>query len=528
MMTSMTGAEGFVGTRRWLLGCLALVLAAIPAAVAGTGESPWDAYNKGVEAYGARRYSEAFERWQDLVLQPLPRGLRSPVWFQLGNAQFRLGEPFEAGAPEEAVEWWRRSLEAYRTVLERSPRHAAAGHNLRLASERLAQLLRRLGLEAFEAAGRQPLDSAIDLLDDGLGRLDEAVTWQPADRGIQADRDRVASALKGRLIERAAQSEAKGDQEAARATEWGDPEAGGQYQAALDDLGEAIGRPAAVAGVSGGESAEAGREAGGLDRSAREAQSRVRQKLSDLLTRMGRREQRTGEANAKWDTSSAIEPYEAALGYFREAQQVRPDHEEARRGEREARAALGQLRLRMGDTELAEGRDRLARRSPDAAGPLAAALGNFEAALELDSGSVAARSGAEEARRLLPEALVLGGQRDLGAGERVEAERAGEALDHYQEAESAFQQAVDLEPNQSSAQQGLEDVRPRIARVRERVAREADEAARRRVQPGRSATTLEDLLGQVSERQQEREGEWDRVRQRGQKQTGGRRSALDW
>jgi len=151
--------EGRLGMGRrlawWWVASLTLIAST---SLAASGQSLWDTYNEGVRAYRAGQYTEALQRWQDLSLRPLPRGLRSPVPFQLGNAQFRLGEPLVAGAPEQAVEWWRRSLEAYRTALERSPRHPAARHNLELVQQRLARLLHRLGLEASEAATKQPLD----------------------------------------------------------------------------------------------------------------------------------------------------------------------------------------------------------------------------------------------------------------------------------------------------------------------------------------------------------------------------------
>ena len=254
----------------------------------------------------------------------------------------------------------------------------------------------------------------------------------------------------------------------------------------------------------------------------------MREKLSDLLTRMGRREQKTGDENSKWDTQSALEPYEAALGHFSSALGVQPDHEGARQGELEVRAALEKLHVRLGNTELEEGRDRLARKSPEAAPRLMAALDNFEAARGLNPDNPEAGAGAAEARRLLPEALVLAGQREAAAGERMEEQHAGDALGHYQEAQTAFDQALDLEPGQGPAREGLQKVEPRIARLRERVAREAEQSARQRMRPGEQPSTLEDLLGQASERQHEREGEWDRRRHRARKETGARSSGLDW
>jgi tetratricopeptide (TPR) repeat protein len=505
-----------------------VALGLTPLLLAATPPSSWDSYNEGVRAYGAGHFDEAFQRWQDLTLQPLPRGLRSPVWFQLGNAQFRLGEPHETTEPEQAAEWWRRSLEAYRTVLQRVPHHTDARHNLELVQKRLARLLHRLGREAFDAAEKQSGDPAIDLLRLSTTQLAEAVSFAPEEPAMRLDRDRAENALRQRLLERAARSEAKGDQEAARNTTWNDTEAEDQYRTALEDLGDAVRRPTEPTDAAQREAAGKPSPSETLAASASQAEGRVRKKLSDLLTRMGQREQQTGNENAKWDTASALEPYEAALELFTEAQQVKADNEAAQRGEREVRAALEQLHVRLGQKELEEGRERLARKSPDAAPPLQTALGDFEAAQGLNPDNPQARAGAEEARRLLPQALVLAGQRSMAAGERNEAQRAAEALSQYQEAETAFQQALELKPDQAAARQGLQEVEPRIARLRDRVAREAEQAARQAGQPNRPPPTLQDLLGQVSERQHERQGEWDRRRQRGQKQTSPPRTTLDW
>ncbi len=513
---------------RLLLVGAALMASRLPSAGADLSPSPWDAYNEGVRAYAAGQYSAAFDRWRDLASQPLPRRLRSAVWFQSGNAQFRLGEPHESDAPEQAVEWWRRALESYRAALERSPSHGAARHNFDLVRRRLARVLHRLGMEALDAAQKQPLDPAIHLLEDGLAKADESVRWHPEDGSLRVDLERIEAALKERWIERAAGAEAKGDVEAARNTSWGDLEAESKYRAAIEDLGAARTRAGARARPDTRETAAASSRRAKLDEAAARGEARVREKLSDLLTRMGRREQKTGDEHSKWDTGSAIEPYEAALGHFREALEVRTDHEGARRGQLEVRAALETLRVRLGNTELDEGRDRLARKSPEAAPRLMAALDNFEAARGLNPDNAEANAGAAEARRLLPEALVLAGQRAVAGGQQAEEHRPGEALGHFQDAQTAFEQALEIEPGKEPAREGLQEVEPRIARLRERIAREAEQAARQRTPPDRQPSTLEDLLGQASERQQEREGEWDRRRQRARKETGARRGALDW
>lgn len=489
-------------------------------------QSTWDTYNDAVRAYAAARYAEAFEKWQELALEPLPRGLRSPVPFQLGNVQFRLGEPLEAAAPEQAAEWWRRSLEAYSTVLERSPHHAPARHNYDLVRQRLARLTHRLGLELFRAAESQPLDPAIDLLRPSLAQLEAATALAPEAPDIRADRDRAVTALRERLAKRSAQTEAKGDQEAARKSQWNDPLAVEHYRNALDDLAEARREPEPQPAAQNPHNAAP--HSSPPNQSLADVESRVNRKLADVLTRMGQREQQAGNTDAQPNPDEAIDHYESALDRFAEALQTLPDHPPALEGQREVQAALEQLHVRRGQEQLEQGRERLARQRPDAAPPLADALGNFESAQSLNPANADAREGAEEARRLLPEALALAGQEQMAAGDRAETRSATEALGHFQEAETSFEQALGIQPDQAQARRGLDELEPRLARLRDRVAREAEEAARQNLLPSQRSATLQSLLGQANEREPERPAELDRQRQRGRKQTGVRRNPFDW
>jgi Ca-activated chloride channel family protein len=506
--------------------CAAL---AVETAAAPTAPLAYSVYNAGVAEYAAGRFQAAFDRWQELALGPLPRGLRDPVSFQLGNVQFRLGEPLEGSAPEQAAEWWRRSLEAYRTVLGRSPRHATARHNYDFVRERLARLVHRLGLELFRAAEGKPLDAAIDLLQSSLDPLREAVGLEPDDVAIRRDRDQAAAALRQRLAERAAQAETAGDREVARNSESSDASAAERYRAALDDLAQAR-QSADAAPVPGErrvrEPETAGDAAAASDRPLAEAEARVSRKLADLLTRMGRRQQQAGNDARARDPEQAIDQYGEALDRFSEARQVEPEHAAAQQGEREVRAALEQLYLQRGREELEQGRERLARRSAEAVEPLREALADFASAQDLNPAGEEARAGAAEARRLLPDALALAGQQQMAAGDRAEARAATEALGRYQEAETSFEQALAMQPGQSEARRGLAELEPRLARMRERVSREAEAAARQNLQPSQRAATLDNLLGQVNER--ERPAESERQRQRGQKRPGTPRNPLDW
>ncbi len=483
----------------------------------------WAAYNAAVGAYVRRDYTNALERWEDLSLQRLPRGLRAPVWFQLGNTQFRLGEPLETGAPDDAAEWWRRSREAYRVALSEKPRDDAARHNLALVERRLSRLLHRLGNEARETADGKPVSDAIPLLRDSTQLLLEATEVAPADPEIRADYERAGRRLQQTLIERAVQAERRGDESAQQKNAWADRTAEREYRAALEDLEAVV--PARPPSDPGGVRSASSSDSPSPSAIAQEAGERVARKLADLLTRVGQREQREGAQLSEWNPDEALDVFETALRRFTDALDLQPEHPEAARGAREVRAAMEKLLVQEGQAHLREGREQLARQRPAAARSLETALSRFEEALAIRPTSVPAQNGADEARRLLPDALTLAGRNELQAGDRVEPNSPNAALGHYQQAENDFQQALELAPTQPAAREGLAEVQPRLARLRERIASEAEAAAPGR-SPSRPPPTLQSLLGEVLERERPRDD--DRQRQSGRKSLGTRRTTLDW
>ena len=485
--------------------------------------SPWSAYNAGVQAYSRGDHAAAFQLWQDLSVQSLPRTLHQSVWFQLGNAQFRLGEPLEASAPEEAAELWRRSCEAYRTVLVAKPRENASIHNLALVTRRLATLTHRLGKEAFDAAQDKPIDPAIDLLRVSTENLTEAATLAPDDQQILADRDKAGRALREKLRDRAQQAEAKGDESARQSNNWAERQAEDQYRSALDDLADARQARAREASARTPESTP---KPDAVDQSIAQAQDRVNEKLSQLLTRMGQREQKEGKQQAEYVPDQALEHYESALAHFQEAQQVQPGNEPARQGEHEVRAAMEKLHMREGRAQLQQGKEALAQESPRAAPALSTALSHYESAQELNPVNAEAKAGAEEARRLLPQALTLAGKAEMGAGDRSEPQSPTDALAHYQESETAFKKALDLKKDHQPAKQGLSEVEPKLARLREKVAKEAEAQAKQNQPSNRPPKTLQSMLGQVDEKEPLLESE--RQRQRGRKDTSQRKKYPDW
>ena len=527
---TLSGTSSSLFRTKWRTKCPSAIhrAAALSALLLGilTGfaaDTVWDAYNAGVRSYATGDYTNAFQKWQDLSIQQVPRSLRRPVWFQMGNAQFRIGEPLEEEFPEETVELWRRSCEAYRAVLLEKPRDQEARHNLEVVLRRLARLTHRLGMEAFRAAENKPIDQAIELLQASTEHLEEAASLTPEDRQITSDRDKAREALRDRLQERARTAEQKGDESARQNNQWADQQAEDQYRAALEDLAEAS-RPTASPETE--KTAQEQPQPDQKDQEIAKSEERVSQKLAELLTRRGQREQQMGDQQAPTNPDQALNQYESALEDFQAAQEVKPEHAPAQNGEREVRKAMEELHMRAGREELKRGKEALAQQSARAEPALNTALSHFESAMELNEENVEARKGAEEARRLLPEALNLAGKSELNAGDRAEPRSATEAMSHYQEAEQDFRQSLEVKPGQQPAEKGLKEAEEKLARARERAAKEAEAVAQASQPPNQPPIALQSLLGRVGEKQ--RLPEADRQRQPGQKNTGPGRNHADW
>lgn len=500
---------------------LALALPGVLPALAGEASQaadPWTAYNSAVKSYAAHQYEPALEQWLDLSARPLPRSLRQPVSFQMGNAQFRLGEPLETSAPEQAAELWRRSCESYRAVLRLNRRHAAANQNLALVEKRLARLTFQLGAQLHREAAAKPLDDAINTLKGSVEYLEESVQLAPADTEIRQERDAAMADLQRRLLERSQQSETQADQSAAQRNTWSDTRAEQAYRDALADADEAKQVPAQRQAASPSPTP--------LDRAAQQAHDRVTDKLSKLLTRMGQGEQQSAEARSRSNPEEALDQYEQALEHFQAAQTVDPGNQAARQGEQQVRAAMEQLHMREGRANLAQGKQSIPNNVAQAAQELTAALGHFEAVQAMNPQNKEAAAGAEEARRLLPDVLARQGKREQQAGESAEPQSATAALPHYEEAQSAFQGALEIAPQHAEARQGLEQVQQRLAQLRQRLEDEANRA--RQTGNRRPPRTLEQLLGQVQESDRERQEDPDRQRQQGRNTPQARKNYPDW
>jgi tetratricopeptide (TPR) repeat protein len=407
-------------------------------------------------------------------------------------------------------------------VLTRSARHSEARHNLALVERRLATLTQRLGNDLRTLAERQPLDDAIAQLRAATEHLREAQMLAPTDADIHQDRTAAEQRLRERLRERAQQEEKRGDQSAAQQSSWADNQAEQAYREALTDLEEAR-RESNSDAVQ--ESPKADSSAPSLARVLEADHDRVQQKLADLLTRMGQREQKTATEQAQYNPDEAWPHFDEALEHFQAAQAIQPDHAAARRGEQEVKAAMEQIHMREGRERQAQGIEAAPNNAPRAARELTAALSHFEATLALNPENREAERRAEEVRAVLPDLLTRAGQAEQRAGEQSETSSTTRALMHYETAQSAFESALDMAPSHAPAQEGLEVVQERLSRLRQR---QAEEAARSAEVESKSPRDLGQLLGEVRQSQRDANREQDRERQAERNQPQPRRVYPDW
>jgi tetratricopeptide (TPR) repeat protein len=77
-------------------------------------------FERGVDAYRSGAYAEAKAAWETALTEPLDDLGRARVYFDLGNAHWRLGESLPA-------------IACYSAAVRLDPRHTAAWQNLELA-----------------------------------------------------------------------------------------------------------------------------------------------------------------------------------------------------------------------------------------------------------------------------------------------------------------------------------------------------------------------------------------------------------
>lgn len=488
----------FGSARRWMQeGKPERAVEVLQEIVARNPQDPWALYNLGVAAYAAKDYRKADELWQRLATMELPERLRDQVWFQIGNAAFRLAEPAMAQEPDRSVAFLEQSREAYRVAIAQNAKHPEAAKNLHFVEQRLESLNADLAARLIAEAQQQSApERAIEKLQSAQRYQQSATALNPENPKHQAAEKQIKQLLAENYTQLALRSEQHADRRLAEKPEETKERAAarGDYERGLKEVQQALTAQAEYS-------------------PAKETQVRLRGKLADLLAGNGRRAQREGGEQAKHkNIPEALEHYEDALQNFEEALGIQPDHADALAGRDEVKQAMEELHLDQGDRHLALG-ERQGKEDPGPASEnLLKALGHFQQAWELNPGSQATQQRIDRVNALLPDVLAAFGKQDQERAAAAEPESIEHAIAYLERAESTYTRALEIAPDHAAAKAGLEQVRADLERLRRKLPppEEKKETSQSRSKSARE--NLSSLLNKLRAAQKTNETEGQRVR----------------
>ncbi len=464
-------------------------------------DDPWALYNLAVASYAAQDFRRADELWQRLAAMKLPTALRERVWFQLGNASFRLALPLIAEKPDRAVARLEQSREAYGVAISQLSGHPTATRNLAVVEQRLEVLNVELAARLVaEARAESEPERAIEKLRAAQRYQQSATALRPDDPKHQEAKKEIEQLLAQNYVKIALRFEQQGDQKLAKQPD--KPEertaARGDYEQGLKSLQQAL-----VAKAD--------------DLPAREGQRRLNEKLADLLAGNGRLAQRAGDRQARSKkVEAALEEYEEALGNFHEALGIQPKHADALAGRDEVVQAMEALHLAQGDRHLSLGEQQRKNAPGPASENLQAALDHFQQALGLNPANPSTQPRIDRVKALLPEVLTDFGKLDQQEAAEAEPRSIPDAIAYLERAESTYTRALGLAPDHAEALAGLEQVRKDLERLRRKLPpppKDKQESPESRAQSAREKLTsiLKELRSVQNEDEASLEGQKVRI-----------------
>ena len=394
---------------------------------------PWLAYNAGVAAYAAKDYATADKIWQELAAKPLPNKLRDQVWTQIGNVSFRLGEPMETSAPDQALTQWQQSREAYRVSLMAQPKDKVVANNLAVVERKLAKLHTQLAKKLVQETQKERSNrKAIEKLEAALDHQRTAQNLAPKDEEIKQDQKKIEETLADKYAKKAAQEEKRAEELAANPNQnsWQQKEAEKQLNAALTDFAQA-------------------KSLDEMNQEAKEGEPRVQDKLAKLLAQQGEKLHDEANQEAERRPDEAIAKMERALDKFDESLNLKSDQPETKQEQAETKSDLEKLLEKRGD-QLAEQGDKNAEKRPaEAAEQKMAALAHYQEAQALNPENEGLQPKIDALEKGLPELLNALGEREQQRAAQAEPNSTEKAVGHLERAQSAFQMAQVIVPTTS-------------------------------------------------------------------------------
>lgn len=146
LLLVLLGASGAVraaspqeAQRLYAAGEYEKALAEYRAAVEAAGGDPKLSFNLGAAAYKAGSFADAAGAFAGALASDDP-ALQEQGFYNLGNAQFRLGQKSVESDPQQAMQAWQQAIEAFDGALELDPQDEDARFNREFVQRALEQL----------------------------------------------------------------------------------------------------------------------------------------------------------------------------------------------------------------------------------------------------------------------------------------------------------------------------------------------------------------------------------------------------
>jgi hypothetical protein len=426
------------------------------------------AYNLGLTLYQAGQLEEAIEVFQNLKTSTTDESLRAKALFQLGNAQFRLGE--KLGSQPAAVLSMERALAFYDELL--AVRSTSDGRfNQEAAKKALQETLTKIAAERLKAADdmekRNDTFRLSRVLQEALEAQERLTTLDPKDKKLAADRDATKQRLAQSLKKEAEKHIAETDKLESQNKPDDDRKVLGRREQGIDILQQA--------------KAQAPNDQE-LDRKIQEEQS----KMSNLITK--RAEEKIVPALAKEKAGSGeLAALDRGRQDLAKALELDPDNAKAKDLKAQAEGRLEKEILAQAKNNLAA-----AERQTDPRSKLRAASGageQFQKVQDINPESQPAKEGLEKVGAMLPELHAAAAALDLAEAQRLlgdekkSSDNLKKAVGYLETSTQNYARSLALKPEDQKAQEGYDRAQQLLSDSRDQLDQQRQMTAQSSQQP---------------------------------------------
>lgn len=424
---------------------------------AAANASPDDgllAYNLGLTLYQAGQLEEALEVFQNLKTSTTDETLGAKALFQLGNAQFRLGE--KLGSESAAVLSMERALAFYDELLAVRP-SSDGRFNQEAAKKALQEVLTKIAAERLKSADdmekRNDTFRLSKVLQEALEAQERLTTLDPKDKKAEADRDATKKRLAESLKKDAEKHIAETDKMESQNKPDEDRKVLGRREQGIEILQQA--------------KAQAPNDPE-INRKIQEEQT----KMSDLITK--RAEEKIVPALAKEKVGSGeMATLDRGRQDLAKAVELDPNNTKAKDLKAKAEERLEKEILAQANNNLAA-----AERQTDPRSKLRSATGaseQFQKVQDINPQSQPAKEGLEKVGAMLPElhaaaaALDLREAQKLLADEKKSSDNLKKAVGYLETSTQNYARSLALKPEDQKAQEGYESAQKLLSDSRDQL-----------------------------------------------------------